>query len=211
MTEQGPHVPHRSEELAEDSQVSDEQLVRRFQESPGSPAGRRAAEQLFARYDERVYAWCRRIVRDHDRALDLAQEGLLIAVRDLPQFEYRSRFSTWLYTVVRRRALRLIGRQRWFAVTDTDLDTLESGSPDPASDVVDQDESQWLQHTLKTELEPHEASALWLRCEEGMAVDDITRVLGITAASGARGVLQSARRKLRAALERRETPRRAAP
>jgi DNA-directed RNA polymerase specialized sigma24 family protein len=41
---------------------------------------------------------------------------------------------------------------------------------------------------------------LWLRCFEKVPVDEITRMLGITEASGARGVLQRARRRLRAAL-----------
>jgi DNA-directed RNA polymerase specialized sigma24 family protein len=55
---------------------------------------------------------------------------------------------------------------------------------------------------IKEALEPQQQEVLWLRCFERMPVDEITRMLGITASSGARGVLQSARRKLRAALER---------
>jgi DNA-directed RNA polymerase specialized sigma24 family protein len=53
-------------------------------------------------------------------------------------------------------------------------------------------------------LEPQEQQAIWLRCVERMPVDDVTRILGVDGSSGARAVLQRARRKLRAAIERRE-------
>jgi len=45
--------------------------------------------------------------------------------------------------------------------------------------------------------------ALWLRCFEHMPVDEIGRVMRLENASGARGLLQRARRKLRAALAQR--------
>lgn len=182
---------------------SDEELVQRFQRGPASAEGRRAAEELFARYDERVYAWCRRMVHDHDFALDLAQEALLTALKDLGQFEGRSRFSSWLFTVVRRRSLRVIRRERLLLPAEADPDTLPAGGPDPAHVIANEDEERWLRGAMRELLEPAECTALILRCEEGLGVDDITRALGLTGASGARGVLQSARRKLRAALERR--------
>jgi hypothetical protein len=43
-----------------------------------------------------------------------------------------------------------------------------------------------------------------LRWQERMPIEEITRQLGLVGATGARGVLQTARRKLRAELERLE-------
>ncbi len=182
---------------------ADEALVRVFQAEPGAASGRRAAETLFSRYDRRVYLWCLRLARDHDRALDLAQEALLTALRDLPGFQHRSRFATWLYTVVRRRALRLLQRERRWLIEETDLDAMEGAATDPAEAALREDEEGWLMGTMNDVLEPVEARALLLRCEEGLPVEEITRLLALPGASGARGVLQSARRKLRAALDRR--------
>ena len=45
----------------------------------------------------------------------------------------------------------------------------------------------------------------WLLVER-LPVDEITRLLGLDTASGARGLLQTARRKMRAALKHDETP-----
>ena len=53
---------------------------------------------------------------------------------------------------------------------------------------------------IKEVLEPVEQRAIWLRCFEKVPVEEITRLLGIESASGARAVLQKARRKLRTAL-----------
>ena len=52
-------------------------------------------------------------------------------------------------------------------------------------------------------LTKQEKDALWMRCFEALPVDVITRQLDITGATGARAVLQKARRKLRRALEER--------
>jgi DNA-directed RNA polymerase specialized sigma24 family protein len=56
---------------------------------------------------------------------------------------------------------------------------------------------------LRESLSPVEQQAIWLRCFERLPVDEVTRLLGLTTASGARSVLQSAREKLRRALARR--------
>ncbi len=182
---------------------SDEMLVTRYLGEPGSPAGRRAVATLFARYDARVYQWCLRLARDHDTALDLAQEAMLTALRDLGQFEGRARFSTWLYTVVRRRALRMLMRERRWLTDEVDADALQSPAPGPEETAANRDEESWVRQAAKELLEPIEAAALMLRCEEGLPVEEVTRLLALPGASGARGVLQSARRKLRAARERR--------
>jgi RNA polymerase sigma-70 factor (ECF subfamily) len=160
---------------------------------------------LFARYDTRVYHWCMRLARNHETALDLAQEAMLTALRDLPQFQERSRFSTWLYTVVRRRSLRLLQRERRWLIDEIDDERLVSRAPDPADEVAVRAEEAWVRAAMTDVLDPIEATALSLRCEEGLPVGEITRLLELPGASGARGVLQSARRKLRAALERRGT------
>lgn len=182
---------------------TDEALVASWRLDPGSTAGRNAVQALLMRYDERVYRWCFRLAGDHDTALDLAQDSLLTALRDLHQFEARSRFSTWLFTVVRRRSLRLLQRERRLLVDDTEPDALTSSASDPADAIATLDEERRLRETMAEILDPVECAALLLRCEEGLPVGEVTRLLELPGASGARGVLQSARRKLRAALDRR--------
>jgi hypothetical protein len=55
---------------------------------------------------------------------------------------------------------------------------------------------------IREHLTEREAEVLWLRCVEKVPMSTITEVLDIRQASGARGVLQTARRKLKVVLGR---------
>lgn len=61
------------------------------------------------------------------------------------------------------------------------------------------DEEELL-NLIRSHLDAQEQEAVWLRCIEGLPVDEITRMLDLGTASGARGLLQRARRKLRSAM-----------
>ena len=183
---------------------SDEQLVKTYQRAPGSRAGRAAVEELFSRWEDRLYAWCRRHVRNSEVALDMAQDAMLAAYRALPSFEGRCRFSSWLFGIARNRCLREIDRSRRWSDEEIDPDQQVDASPLPEHTLETRDELVKLLELCENRLDERERMAMWLRCEEDMGVDEITKVLGLDSASGARGLLQTARRKLRAALRERD-------
>jgi RNA polymerase sigma-70 factor (ECF subfamily) len=189
----------------------DDTLVRRAVEDPGGPVGRAAASELLGRYQGRVYLWCYRYVRDHDRAMDLAQDALLSAYRALATFQGRSRFSSWLFAIARNRCLTAVAPPSLVRDEGVELDAL----PDPGDSVErsfdsEQGEARLLE-LIRTHLDAEEQEALWLRCVERVPVEEITEILGNVSASGARGVLQRARRKLRAALDRKDDERNPTP
>jgi len=187
-----------------DVTVPDEQLLR-IARGDDDPARRRAAAtELVRRYRDAVYLWCFRYTRDPDRALDLSQDVLTVVWQKIESFEGRSKFSSWLFSVTRNRC---IDASRRVDVLTDEVDLVELRDPSPLPDAALEEErdEDWLLRTIRTELDPQEQQAIWLRCVERMPVDDVTRILGLDGASGARGVLQRARRKLRAALDRRET------
>ena len=187
-------------------QPSDEELIARFRGEPDSEDGRRAVGALLARYQDRVYAWCIRVIRDHELALDVSQAVLIKAWRSLPQFDERSKFSSWLFVIARNESLtalrpRLLRRDpdaspEWFLV-DHDH---------PAAILESREAEETMERLLRDTLSPLEQDAIWLRCFENLRVEDITRMLKIQNVSGARGVLQNAREKLRRALARRRDP-----
>jgi RNA polymerase sigma-70 factor (ECF subfamily) len=187
-----------------DKNVPDEQLLRVARSDGDVDRRRAAATELVRRYRDAVYLWCFRYTRDTERALDLSQDVLAAVWEKIGTFEGRSKFSSWLFSVTRNRCIDASRR------IDLLADELELGDvpdPSPLPDVVLEDEhdEDWLLRTIRTELEPQEQQAIWLRCVERLSVDDVTRILGVDGASGARAVLQRARRKLRAALDRRES------
>lgn len=170
----------------------------------GGPAAEAAATELFGRYQGRVYAWCRRYRRDPEQALDLAQDVLLAAWRSLATWEGKAPFGGWLFVITHHACIRAARARPITGDDDQMLEDLPDPRPDPATVFEDEQERQALLALVREQLDPQEQRAVWLRCGESMPVDEITRVLGLDTASGARGLLQTARRKLRAARARRD-------
>ncbi len=185
--------------------LPDEELLRVARRDPGDPLGSRALSTLLERYQDRVYVWCYRLVRDHDRALDLSQDVLLNAYRRLDTFEGRSGFASWLFVIARNRCLSELRRPSPLWEDDDALDQIADSSMSPDEEFERRLDEEEVLNLIRMHLDPIEREALWLRCYEGMPVDEITRLLRIDAATGARSVIQRARRKLRAILRRPES------
>lgn len=190
-------------EAARHRSASDAELVQLIRLAAAGEAEGPAGE-LFGRYRQRVYAWCRRYVRDHEQALDLAQEVLLAAWRALGTYEGRAPFGGWLFTITHHACLRAVRRPGALRDDDADLETIPDPRPDPATSLEEAQERDALIALVTAHLDPVEQRAIWLRYAERMPVEEITRVLDVRTASGARGLLQTAKRKLRAARDRPE-------
>lgn len=181
---------------------TDEDLILMIQEGPDSEAGRSAAEALFGRYRRRVYLMCYRYVGEHERALDMSQEVLLKAYEAIGRYRHTSEFSCWLFTIARNRCLNALRSVRLWDCSEADPESLPGGWILPDRDVEEREDEERMLELIRKTLDPLEQRAVWLRCFEKVPVDEITELLGIESASGARGVLQTSRRKLRAAMNK---------
>lgn len=90
---------------------SEEQLVRTCQSARGMEF-EKAFLALYVLYKDRVYTTCFRVCGHRDDALDAAQDTMVILARRIGDFQFRSRFSSWVYRIavnasidVRRRRL----------------------------------------------------------------------------------------------------------
>src|SRR3954470_24515890 len=72
---------------------------------------RPARDELFRRYRDPAYRVAYRLLGNEADALDAVQDGFVKALNNLPGFEGRSTFKTWLLRVISNAALDL-GRQR---------------------------------------------------------------------------------------------------
>jgi RNA polymerase sigma-70 factor (ECF subfamily) len=180
--------------------MSDAALVRLAVEEAETSRGRSATAVLLCRYRMQIYRWCYRLVRDHEGALDLSQEILLSVHRNLHRFAGRSQFSSWLFSIVRNRCVSAMRRPSLLYEEDVELDGLADPRAPVDAALEESEEMESVLELMRAHLDPLEQRALCLRCFEQMPVNAITKILGIAQASGARGVLQSARRKLRAVL-----------
>jgi RNA polymerase sigma-70 factor (ECF subfamily) len=89
----------------------------------------RAFQTLVERYQGRVFALARRILRDPERARDAVQEGFLKAYAGLPRFEGRSGFYTWLYRLVFNQCIDMKRRDRSAAQEEWDDEVARDVAP----------------------------------------------------------------------------------
>jgi len=105
-----------------------------------------------------------------------------------------------LFAVTRNRC---IDATRRVGPAVDDIDEMDLQDPAPLPDaLLEQHDHEGLLRILRTELEPDEQEAIWLHYIDRVPVDEVNDIMRLENASGARGVLQRARRKLRAARAR---------
>lgn len=161
-----------------------------------SPRDELCAE-LFRRYAKRVYLWCFGYTHDVDQAVEMAQEILAKIFRTIGTFSGRSRFSTWAYQVTRNHCLAELAtsRARWrrrLVALDEAVEPLDPG----LAERVDQaEELERLLAAARERMSRDEIEAFVLHYREGLTVREITAILGCGNASGARTLIQGARRK----------------
>lgn len=183
------------------AKLSDEDLVRLAGKETVNPSTDDAVSALLGRYQKRVYIWCYRYVHEHEQALDLAQEAMLSAYRNLGSFTGKGRFESWIFAIVRNRCLTAMRKRVLTRDEDIALEELADPGGNPDQHLEEKLEEEALILLADECLNASEQEALYLRCFEHLPVDEITELLNIEEASGARGLLQKARRKLRVALE----------
>jgi RNA polymerase sigma-70 factor, ECF subfamily len=182
--------------------LSDEELVGEYRRA--SPEARRAlADDLFSRYYERVARWCYRFTGDRESAADLAQEVFLKAHRHLDSFQGTSQFGTWLYSIVRNESINR-SKRRGPPTTDAEeaLADVPSLAPGPEEIATERSRARRLNEFLEATLDETERTVFTLHYGDDMPLDNITRMLRLENASGAKAYIVSAKRKLARAVPR---------
>ena len=180
--------------------TTDEELAAAAQSLEQPDGARDAASELLGRYRQQVYLWCYRYAGEHEAAMDMAQDALLRAYQKLGTFEGRCRFSSWLFAVTRSVCLNAVKKVTW--QTDDEIEHLPANQPLPDEQFDTTADRQQMLRIIERTLDAQEQKAFVLRYFEQLKPDEITQIMKLDAKSGARGVLQRARRKLVAAVRK---------
>lgn len=184
-------------------ELSDEDLVAKFRSEAGSPGADTWINELFQRFHTRVATWCFRFTGDRESAADLAQDIFLKAYRNLDSFRGDAKFSTWLFSISRNHCVNEMRSRSVRPEETSDTLDLEVGNEDSVLTTLQKEESLRTMHALIGEaLDETETKVMTLHYGEEITLDAVTRLLGLTNASGAKAYVVSARRKLAAAIER---------
>ncbi|MGQ0719651.1 MAG: sigma-70 family RNA polymerase sigma factor [Pseudonocardiales bacterium] len=148
-------------------------------------------------YAERLYAYSRSILRDHDAAADAVHDAFLIAGQRIRELRDPQRLRPWLYAIVRRECLRqLRTRRRHVELAEAGQLLDESVDLDAGLRAEQHRELIW---TAVAGLNPREREVLELSVRHGLDGADLAAALGVSA-NHAHALVSRARRQLERAL-----------
>jgi len=168
-----------------------------------------ALEKLFARNTRALYQIALRVLGNHEDAEDALQEGLLAAYRNLPRFEGRAKFSTWLTRIVINAArMRLRSLKARPAVSLDDSPTGEEQPPaerfaDPGPNPEQVYAGVELADRVNENLEklsPALSSSFRMRELEELSTEETAKALGVSP-NALKARIWRARRALATGLE----------
>jgi RNA polymerase sigma-70 factor (ECF subfamily) len=110
------------------SHLTDQEIIKRAQKGD-----ERAFTEIVRRYETLVYSFAFKVCRDGDKASETWQDTFVNVYRKLHQFDGRSKFSTWLYSVV-VNSCRMKRRQRKLDQASISIDAPELPHDDASSD-----------------------------------------------------------------------------
>ena len=154
--------------------LDDGALVRAFQ------AGNRDAfDAIVVRHRRQVYHLCRRFVRNHEDASDLAQDVFVRAFKGLQRFKGDASLATWLYRIGVNVCLNRVGQKR---PESAELDAaahIDARTPDALHELLRGERMVALQAAIE-KLPPKQKATLMLRVYQDCTHEEIATTLGST-------------------------------
>ncbi|MCW3124054.1 MAG: polymerase sigma factor [Flavipsychrobacter sp.] len=169
----------------------------------GQPA---AYAAIVSRYQAYVFTLVMRYVNNRELAEELSQDVFVKAYKYLADFKGNSKFSTWLYAIVRTTCLSHLRKKDEGVLLmehdDIVLFSDRTGSAILPSDLLEQKMQQQLLGTAIKQLQEDEAQILTLFYQAEQTTDEIGIIMGLTT-SNVKVRLYRARQKLKDVLESR--------
>jgi RNA polymerase sigma-70 factor, ECF subfamily len=169
--------------------ASDEELIKRAKKGD-----ERAFTQLVKRYESLVYSFAFKMCRDEEKASETWQDTFVNVFRKLHQFDGRSKFTTWLYSIVTnsckmKRRLRKLD-QNSISIElpvssqddgdhDQPVQTIPSWKDTPLDSMMDKELRTLLDDAIQQL--PYEYRVVFvLRDVEGMSAEETGKILKLS-------------------------------
>lgn len=143
-----------------------------------------AFEELVRRHGRRVYRSLIGILGNADEAEDALQDAFLKAFQHLPEFEGRSRFSTWLVRIAINTGVQRLRGRKEFDTLDDDTEEfkprrIQAWEENP-EDAYSREELRRLVEKEVMKLPSKYRVALMLRDLEELSTEEAANALGLT-------------------------------
>ena len=161
------------------STFDDDTLVRQSQAE--LPYNASSYEELVKRYQQPVYAMCRRYLTIDSDAEDATQEVFMKVFHTLPNFEFRSTFKTWLFSIAINHCKTLLTKTQRFNQfheygDDESAESYEDEGSNTAVNAEDDDERNCVQGVIG-KMKEDERDVILLRFTSELSIEEIATVL----------------------------------
>jgi RNA polymerase sigma factor (sigma-70 family) len=160
----------------------------------GDPRGMEGAYRAYA---DRLYTYCRGMLRDADVAADAVHDTFILAGQRAGQLRDPERLRSWLYAIARNESLRIL-RRRGRHVPLEEAGQVSAPDIDPVADLhaADVQELVW---AAAAGLNPGDREVFELAVRHELAAPEVSAALGVSVAH-AHARLSRARAQLERAL-----------
>lgn len=161
--------------------MSESELIEKAQQGD-----RKALAELVKKYEQTVYNFAFKICRDREKAEHTMQETFLSMVKNLHQFDNKSKLSTWLYTIVSNHCLMLARSSKKFDSSSFDDEeaaidekSITDWSVTPDYIVENTELKEILDEAIK-KLPPEYRIVFLLRDVEGFSTEETGKMTDLT-------------------------------
>jgi len=151
----------------------DLELARRSQAGDTEAFG-----ELVTKYRAKIFTMVYRMVCNENDAWDLAQEGFLKAWRSIQQFQGRSSFYTWLYSLTVNLTIDSLRRKGRRVEVELD-DAVPSSLPSPRANYHRNEIRQHINAAL-AQLSPEHRAVIVLKEIEDLQYQEIAKILNLS-------------------------------
>ncbi len=140
----------------------------------------RAFHQLMDAWHKPIYTFIRAMVGNHEDAADATQDTFVQVMKSVHRFKKKAKFSTWLYSIARNKALDELRRQkkRQHIPFNTEFDTAQNQlQSDP---YFEGDEIEYRLHAAVAILPTRQKEIFILRYFELIPFAELAAVIGIS-------------------------------
>lgn len=140
----------------------------------------RAFHQLMDAWHKPIYTFIRAMVGNHEDAADATQNTFVQVMKSVHRFKKKAKFSTWLYSIARNKALDELRRQkkRQHIPFNTEFDTAQNQlQSDP---YFEGDEIEYRLHAAVAILPTRQKEIFILRYFELIPFAELAAVIGIS-------------------------------
>jgi len=134
--------------------------------------------ELVTKYRDKIFTMLYGMVRNENDAWDLAQEGFLKAWRSIHQFQGRSSFYTWLYSLTVNLAIDSFRRKERRVEVELD-DAIPSSLPGPRANYQRNEIRQHINAAL-AQLSPEHRAVIVLKEIEDLQYQEIAEILNLS-------------------------------